>query len=162
MAATPVGAETLTPPVVDTDVQSYPAPVHDSTSDQRLDISSAPSPADESHQSPTDDDTSDLDLITCEVVRHEVLDVPGVSYRKYAWTPIGRYKGGAADAKSLSKSDTESLSESDCDNLCFPDHDVVFHVMGSTPGLMIKKSSGSNVWTPIAARTRNKTSQKDI
>ena len=82
------------PEPVASEVPAQSPPEHQPAPIQDLDSSPLSTSEDQSSQYATDNsDLSDLDFSTCEAVRHEVGDVPGVVYVKDGmkrWTPIGR------------------------------------------------------------------------
>ena len=148
------------PEPVAAEVPAQSPPEHQPAPIQGLDSSPLSTSDVQSSQYATDNSNlSDLNLSTCEAVRHEVRDVPGIVYVKDGekrWTPIGRPRLSEDKATDI------KLSSSECDGetLHFPGREVQYNPKCGHPGLLIVNPRGSNLWTPIAARTRKKTSIK--
>jgi hypothetical protein len=98
-------------------------------------------------------------LLDCEDVKYESRDyIPGVSYKTLEgneqWTPVVRRKRAK---QRVCEADTDSDSSgSEVDVSC--SRLVEFHKKDGVPGLNIYRR-GPTVWTPIALRTRSRTSK---
>ena len=98
-------------------------------------------------------------LSDCEDVKYESRDyTPGVSYKTLEgteqWTPVVRRKRTKPKVSEEDSDSDSSGSEVDvsCSRL------VEFHKKDGVPGLNIYRR-GPTVWTPIALRTRSRTSK---